>query len=119
MLRVILRLRRTSLYLSLPFHGDGIIPLRTGLSNRGSNFSIHLKSEHDLNFVRLIAEITKLGDKSFSRSTDLIECFIEGYFSLHFFQHITETACTHSASFRLWLIDLYPNNTAAIQWKLY
>src|SRR2546426_645305 len=119
MLRVILRLRRTSLYLSLPFHGDGIIPLRTGLSNRGSNFSIHLKSEHDLNFVRLIAEITKLGDNSLSRITALIECFIEVYFSLHFFKHTPETACTHSPSSRLWLIALSQKNTAAIQWKLY
>src|SRR5256885_1332778 len=109
MLRVILRLRRLSLCLSLPFHGDGIICLRTGLRNRGTNFSVHLESEYDLNFVRLITEVAKSGDKSFSGSADLIECFIEGYFGLHFFKHITKATSTYGASFCFWLVDLYPN----------
>src|SRR6267154_2084399 len=101
MLCVILRLRRTSLCLSLPFHGDGIIRLRTGLGNRGTNFSIHLESEHDLNFIWLITEFAKSGDKPFSGGADLVECFIEGYFSLHFFKHIAETTSTYSSSFCL------------------
>src|SRR6266571_4555705 len=119
MLCVILRLRRTSLCLSLPFHSDGIICLRTCLRNRGTNFSIHFKAEHDLNFIGLITEFAKSGDKPFSGSADLVESLIESDFGLHFFKHIAETASTYGASFGFWLIDLYPNNTITIQWKLY